>query len=102
MRILVTDSAAADLQSIKDYYAQQDLTHIANKLLAKIIKRIESLQQHPDIGRIVPEFATEQLRELIERPFRIIYMREKSSIHIIRVWRSERILLLPDQNDSNS
>lgn len=87
---------------MKDYYAEQNLNHIANKLLAKIIKRIESLQHYPDIGRIVPEFASEQLRELIERPFRIVYLREKSSIHIIRVWRSERILLLPDQNNSNS
>jgi hypothetical protein len=35
---------------MKDYYAEQNLNHIANKLLAKIIKRIESLQHYPDIG----------------------------------------------------
>jgi len=101
VQIFITDSAAADLQDIKDYYAQQNLPHVANKLLTKIISRIESLQKLPDIGRIVPEFASDQLRELIERPFRIVYLREKSPIHIIRVWRSERTLLLPDQNNSH-
>jgi toxin ParE1/3/4 len=51
---------------------------------------------HPDIGRVVPEFNDELIRELIHSPFRIVYLRERKSINMIRVWRSERLLHLPE------
>jgi len=44
---------------------------------------------------MVPEFNTANIRELIHKPFRVVYLRESSSIFIVRVWRSERILELP-------
>ncbi|MFK5947294.1 MAG: type II toxin-antitoxin system RelE/ParE family toxin [Methylococcales bacterium] len=48
------------------------------------------------MGRKVPEFDEEKIRELIHTPFRIVYLREKNSIHVIRIWRSERLLVLPE------
>jgi len=54
------------------------------------------LVDNPDIGRVVPEFGEEKIRELIHSPFRVIYLREQDSIHVIRVWRSERMLKLLD------
>ena len=46
-------------------------------------------------GRVVPEFAMKDLREIIHPPFRIVYRREKRKILIVRIWRSERLLKLP-------
>ena len=57
--------------------------------------RIKTLTDNPDIGRVVPEFSSDNIRELIHKPFRVVYLRESSTIYVIRVWRSERILELP-------
>ncbi len=67
--------------------------------MVSIIDYIQTLSDNPDIGRKVPEFDEEKIRELIHPPFRIVYLREKSSIHIIRVWRSERLLELEGARD---
>ena len=45
-----------------------------------------------DSGKVVPEFDTAWLRELILPPFRIIYRRDEDLVTIVRVWRSERLL----------
>jgi len=56
------------------------------------------LAEHPDIGRMVPEFGQPFLREWIRPPFRIVYRRDPDHVRIIRVWRSERLLPMPDEN----
>ena len=72
------------------------MPQVGQDFVTAIIEHIESLSMHPDIGRVVPEFNDELIRELIHSPFRIVYLRERKSINIIRVWRSERLLHLPE------
>ncbi len=98
MRVFFADSALSDLQEIIQYYDEQLAFQVGEKLVADIIERIEILSDHPDIGRIVPEFDAQNIREIIHPPFRIVYMREKSKIYIARVWRSERLLVLPEHD----
>ncbi|MDP2506444.1 MULTISPECIES: type II toxin-antitoxin system RelE/ParE family toxin [unclassified Oceanobacter] len=52
--------------------------------------------RHPDAGRIVPEFGLNHIRELIHSPFRVVYLRQETDVVLIRVWRSERQLELPE------
>jgi len=85
------------LAFIKEYYREQDIPQIGDKFVVNIIKRIETLLDNPEIGRKVPEFNEENIRELIHLPFRIVYLRDKEVIHVIRVWRSERLLALEDR-----
>lgn len=59
-----------------------------------MIKRIQVLAGYPDMGRIVPEFQSAHIREIIFTPFRIVYLREKDAIKVICVWRSARILFI--------
>ena len=88
-------SAVIDLEEILEYYNEQEAPHVGENLVAKVIKDIEVLGEQPDIGRVVPEFELEFLRELIRPPFRIVYRRDQHKIRILRVWRSERLLILP-------
>ncbi len=97
MKLSITNSAFRDLESIKEYYLEEGVPHIGDGFISAIIDHIQTLEQHPDIGRVVPEFDISKIRELIHTPFRIVYLREKVSIHVVRVWRSERILVLPDE-----
>ena len=95
MRIQLTASAVNDLRELLLYYEEQSIPQVGQRLVAEILDRIETLSDNPDIGRVVPEFSTDSIRELIHKPFRVVYLREPSTIFIIRVWRSERILELP-------
>ena len=95
MNISLTESAIADLQEIRVYYEKQLVPHIGIRFVEEILNRIETLVESPDIGRMVPEFNTENIRELIHKPFRVVYLRESTSVFVVRVWRSERELELP-------
>ena len=95
MQLLLADSAFNDLEDIQSYYREQGLQPIGDQFVAEIIAHLEVLVEHPEIGRIVPEFAEPKIRELIHRPFRIVYWLDADTIHVVRVWRSERLLKLP-------
>ncbi len=73
---------------------EQQVPQVDEKFIVEIIAHIETLTNHPEIERIVPEFQTSHIRELIHQPFRIVYTLSSSVIHIVRVWRSERLLRL--------
>ena len=69
------------------------------RLIRRIMERVESLSHHPDMGRIVPEFGQASLRELTNPPFRIIYRRDRDAVRVVRVWRGEGLLRLPDDEE---
>ena len=98
MKIYISDSAFSDLEDIRVYYSEQGVLQIGQDFLVAIFEHIETLNDHPYIGRIVPEFDDEKIREIIHPPFRIVYLIEEKLILIIRVWRSERLLKLPENN----
>ncbi|HNE25588.1 MAG TPA: type II toxin-antitoxin system RelE/ParE family toxin [Pseudomonadales bacterium] len=95
MKISVSASAFEDLENIISYYNEQGASDISNNFTKAIIEHIQVLSNHPDLGRVVPEFEQEHIREIIHKPFRVIYQRNTNSIEIIRVWRGERLLVLP-------
>lgn len=96
MKILVSESAFTDLEDIIEYYKEQEIPKIGTDTVSTIIKHAQVLLKHPEIGRKVPEFNDENIREIIHPPYRIVYLKEIKTVQIIRVWRSERILKLPD------
>ena len=91
------ESALADLESIRDWYAEQDVPEVGERLIGDIVAGIEALADHPDMGRIVPEFNQPFLRELIWPPFRVVYRRDPKHVRVVRVWRSERLLEVPEE-----
>ena len=95
MKVSLTESAVSDLQELRKYYEEQGVPKVGQQFVTEIIDRIETLTTHPDVGRVVPEFSTDSIRELIHPPFRVVYFREMRSIFVVRVWRSERLLELP-------
>ena len=98
--ISLAESAVADLEALLRWYAEQQVPATGRRLAGEILARIEALKDHPDLGRIVPEFGVPFLRELIRPPFRIVYRREARRVRVVRVWRSERLLRLEPENGS--
>lgn len=97
--ITFAESALSDLEEIEAWYAQQDVPEVGKRLVLELFQRVEALADHPDMGRVVPEFDQTYLRELIQPPFRIVYRHDMDQIRILRVWRSERLLRLPAEDD---
>jgi toxin ParE1/3/4 len=58
----------------------------------ELISEMEKLQAFPEMGRTVPEYRNQNIREIIFRPYRIVYRinDERKSCEIARVWHSAR------------
>jgi plasmid stabilization system protein ParE len=97
--ILFSNSALSDLDEIKRYYLELGAVEVGDDIVASAFSHIETLVDHPDIGRVVPEFEQQHIRELIHSRYRIIYLRGESHIQVIRIWRSERLLNINQVNE---
>jgi toxin ParE1/3/4 len=86
-----SETAFKDLREIVHYIAL-DNPEAAAKLASRIISHIELASEHPYSNRIVPEKNDEAIREVILKPYRVIYSIDNSSktIHVLRVWHSYR------------
>lgn len=93
--IRFAESAVADVQSIRSWYADQGVPEVGERLVAELLASVEDLADHPEMGRVVPEFGQAFLRELIRPPFRVVYRPDTALVRVVRVWRSERRLELP-------
>ena len=87
-----TPFALEDLQSIYNYISKDSVTY-AGRFVDKLINKVDILEDHPQIGRIVPEFENEVIRELIEGNYRIIYkIISITEIAIVRIHHSAMLL----------
>lgn len=85
------ESALRDLEALAEWYREQDVPEVGERIVAEVFERVQALELHPDLGRVVPEFGQGFLRELIHPPLRIVYRREEARVRVVRVWRSERL-----------
>ncbi|MBR7890093.1 type II toxin-antitoxin system RelE/ParE family toxin [Marinomonas sp. A79] len=96
MELRIAQSALEDLQSIQEHYRKEGVPLIGDEYVTAILEQVDMLVRHPDAGRVVPEFGLNYIRELIHSPFRVVYLRQEVDVVLIRVWRSERQLELPE------
>jgi plasmid stabilization system protein ParE len=59
-----TDPALDDLEIIRDYIAK-DSPYYAKRFIERIFDAAEKFQNHPQMGRLVPEANRDDVRELI-------------------------------------
>ena len=93
MKVLWTKNAINHLTEIYEYIGISSLTY-ARRMIDRITRRSEQIADHPFSGRKVLEYNAEDIRELIESPYRIIYLIKKDQIDVLAVIHGAR--LLPD------
>ena len=91
MKIIWSPRSLRDVESIRDYIAQES-PRIADLVVARIIKAVERLQEFPESGREVPERNDSEIREVIKGPFRVVYRLRERNVEIITVFRASRLL----------
>lgn len=96
--IQIAESALTDLESIRTWYAEQGVPEVGERLIGKIVVSIETSADHPNTGRILLELDQPFLRELIRPPFHMLYRHDLKHVRVVRVWRSERLLDVPNED----
>jgi toxin ParE1/3/4 len=91
MRVHWTENAIRHLVNIYEYIAFNSPT-FAKRVVDKITRRSEQIADHPFSGRKVPEYETDDVRELIETPYRIIYRIKSDQIDVLAVIHGARLL----------
>lgn len=84
MRVHWTDTAMEHLSAIHDYIAQSSKKY-AQRVVDRLTRRSQQIGMFPLSGRIVPEFEVEQIREVIEGQYRIIYYIKPGQIDVLAV-----------------
>ncbi len=95
MKVLWSPLAVNKLEDIFEYISKEDKT-AARKLIASIFKRVETLSKYPGRGRKVPEADREEIREIFEGEYRIIYRVEPKKVFVLTIRNFKQ--LLPDKD----
>ena len=85
-----TTQAVEDVEAIRKFIAN-DSDAYADLVVARLLEAVGRLELFPRSGRIIPELADPQLREIIEYPYRIVYRVLDESIEILTVFRASRL-----------
>jgi toxin ParE1/3/4 len=90
-KLIWSPAARDDLHDIVVFIAR-DNSERAMSFGYELISQTDRLQNSPEAGRVVPEYHNELLREIIFRPYRIVYRvnHVRKVCEIARVWHSAR------------
>ena len=86
-----TQNAIRHLTNIYEYIALNSPTY-AIRMVDRITQRSEQISTQPFSGRKVPEYEAEDIRELIEKPYRIIYRLKQDQIDVLAVIHGAQLL----------
>ena len=81
--IFWTEQSRSDLAAIHAFIAQ-DSPHYESVVVRQLFAATEQLAAFPESGRTVPEFDNPEVREIVLRPYRIVYrLVGANQIHIL-------------------
>jgi toxin ParE1/3/4 len=92
MNVQWTDTAQGHLDAIYHYIAQNSPEY-AKLMVDRLTRRSQQIAEFPQSGRVVPEYEMEQIREVIESPYRIIYYIKPDQIDVLAVVHAARNVL---------
>ena len=83
--------AVEDVEAIA-LYIERDSNYYAQAVVSRIVSLTDSISDHPELGRVVPEIQNPDYRERFVHKYRIIYRVESERILIIAVIHGSRQL----------
>jgi addiction module RelE/StbE family toxin len=95
-RIVWSPRAVADLEAIRDHIAY-DSELYARLVVTRLLAATSRLVQFPEVGRVVPEFQRPDLREVIVRPYRVVYRLRGEIVEIATVFHAARMFASPPE-----
>ena len=93
-RVQWAEIAVRDLEEIVGFIALDSPAN-AERVLEKIERRASTLKSTPERGRVVPELTRlgmRTLRELVVKPYRLIYRTEGDTVTVLSLFDGRRDL----------
>ncbi len=90
-RVVWSRRALQDVEAIADYIARDSAAYAAI-VVRSIINQTKMLARFPRLGRKVPEFDDDDIRELLAYSYRIIYSVQEMEVVVSAVIHGKRIL----------
>jgi plasmid stabilization system protein ParE len=89
-KVILTPQALDDLREIVAFIAQNPAR--AKTFGNELIDHALTLAELPERGRVVPEISEPSVREIVHRPYRIIYeiFPGPSAVYVLRFWHGAR------------
>lgn len=90
-KLIWSPAARDDLHDIVVFIAR-DNPNRAMSFGYELISETDRLQEFPELGRTVPEYQNRGIREIVFRPYRIVYRVDQKLglCEIARIWHSAR------------
>lgn len=89
MKVFWTDAALRQLESVRDFLAQTSPDY-ARRVAERLVNRSEQVAAFPRSGRMVPEYEIDEVREVIEGSYRIIYLIKQGQVEILAIVHTSR------------
>jgi plasmid stabilization system protein ParE len=84
VNIVWSAEARRSLRAIQKFIAQ-DSEFYADRMVARIIERVERAAVSPTVGHPVHEYPEEPLKEVHESPYRIIYGLSDAEFRVVTI-----------------
>jgi len=84
-----TEDAADDIVAIAEFISR-DSEFYAKAVVKKIMEKITTIPEDPEIGRMVPEIESSELRERFVYSYRIIYQITDEAIWLIAIFSGKQ------------
>lgn len=91
MRVHWTARGRARLAAICNYIAE-DSPHAAAQTELRLLLRSRQMGEFPRAGRMVPEYERDDIRELIEGNYRLIYRIKTEQVDVLTVMHTAQLL----------
>ena len=98
MKVHWTDTAEKHLDAIYSYIAQ-DSSEYAKRMVDRLTRKSQQIARFPFSGRRVPEYDVDQIREVIEASFRVIYHIKSDQIDVLAVIHGAMDLLSTSEKE---
>ena len=79
-----TEQAAEQLGSIAEYISLASPVY-AEQVVERIVLRLRQAQEFPASGRRVPEAGDLDVREVVERPYRLLYRASPVAVEVLAI-----------------
>lgn len=81
MTVFWTEAALSQLDAIYDYIAHTSPEY-ALGMIDRLTKRSIQIAEFPYSGRMVPEYDLNEVREVLEWPYRIVYLVKPEELRV--------------------
>ena len=90
MKLRWTRRASRDLVEIARYI-ERDKPEAARRWVARLRQRARTVAELPGSGRRVPETARDDVREVLVRSYRIVYLIGAETVWVLTVFEGHRL-----------